>query len=138
MRSQLHLELTEVHIARGELSGAARAADRALDFAEQSGDRVGAAQALRLTARTRRETGDAATAGGLLDRAEALLERTSGPELMRIYLERGRLVREDDPACARELVMRARGQLDALEARGAVLSERAEIEEFLAGPARAR
>ncbi|MHC4472830.1 MAG: tetratricopeptide repeat protein, partial [Planctomycetota bacterium] len=131
VRSQLHLELSKILLARSEIENAARAADRAMQLAAEGEDRMGTAQALRLVATTRRAGGDTEGAWEPLRQAESLLRGTSGPELMRVYLEQGLALRDADPARAREFVMRARGLLDALDARGAVLPERARLEELL-------
>jgi tetratricopeptide (TPR) repeat protein len=133
-RALLHLEAAEIHFARGEAEAAERAAVRGRSHAVESGDRLAMAHGLRLEGRAERLRGDRESAERHLDAAEVLLRGTSGPELARVYLERARLSRETDVARAREILMRTRGLLDALEARGAVLPEKGEVEDGLGPP----
>jgi len=122
-RSELHLGMAELLTAQSELEDALACTGRALALAGESGDR----QAL---ARVHRVRGDALTKTGRLDEAlealacaEGLLKNTSGPELARVYLGRAEALKESDPARSREVLMRARGLLDALAGRGAALKE---------------
>jgi len=128
VRALLHLETAEVLLAMGRIEGSAPAAERGFELAEEAGERSLMAQALRLTARLLRERGDTETARGRLRTAEGLLRGTSGPELARVYLEEALAA---EGAERRELLMRARGLVDGLEARGVELPERQLIERLL-------
>ena len=97
----------------------------------ESGDRIAMAHGMRLEGRAAHLGGDAQSAEKHLRAAEVLLKGTSGPELARVYLEHARVLEADEPARAREILLRARGLLDALEARGARLPERDEVDRRL-------
>jgi len=130
VRAALHLEAAEQHFVRGELPAVLRAARKGLFLAREIGDLEAQAQAHRLQAGSC--AGECAPALDLLSRAEELLAGTSGPELARVLLDRGVRLAGPEPRHARETLMRARGLLDAMEARGAVLPERACVERLLA------
>jgi tetratricopeptide (TPR) repeat protein/tRNA A-37 threonylcarbamoyl transferase component Bud32 len=121
VRAQVHLEMAELLAARGDVEGARRAAESGNGLAVEAGDRLARGQGLRLLGRMRRLTGDRAGALSALAEAEVLLASTSGPELVRVLLEEAECLGTEDPARSRAVWMRARGLLDALEARGARL-----------------
>ncbi len=118
-RAQVHIEMAELHATRGERAAAERAAERGLALAGEAQDRALRAQALRILGRLRAETGDPGGAMERLSEAEKLLAATSGPELVRVLIDQSAVLRESDPTRSREIRMRARGLLDALEVRGA-------------------
>ncbi|MEN8151779.1 MAG: tetratricopeptide repeat protein, partial [Planctomycetota bacterium] len=130
VRAAFHLEAAEQHAVRGEPEAVGRAAEQGLELSGEIGDLLGRAQACRLLAGARGGA-DREDASRLLEEAEELLSGTSGPELARVLLERGILHLDHDPRAAREALMRARGLLDAMEARGAVLPERESVERLL-------
>jgi len=133
VRAALHLEAAEQHSVRGERNAARAAARRGFSLAEEIGDLEAQAQACRIEAGNRE--GGPGDALSLLERAEGLLKGTSGPELARVLLERSGLLAETEPRRSREILMRARGLLDAMEARGAVLPERECVERLLSAEA---
>jgi tetratricopeptide (TPR) repeat protein len=133
VRAALHLEAAEQHFVRGEPEAASAAAERGYALAKEIGDLEAQAQSFRLRAG---DGGDQpARALERLERAEKLLAGTSGPELARVLLEQGILLAESEPGRSREVLMRARGLLDAMEARGAVLPERECVERLLSAGA---
>lgn len=132
VRALLHLEFGEVLLDRGDPDGAERAARRGRELAAEGGDRLGEAHAHHLLGRVLDARGKTEDALAELARAEGMLAGTSGPELLRVWLSLAGIRRRTDPAGTRDLLMRARGLLDALEARGAVLSERERLDRWLA------
>jgi len=131
IRSQLHLEGAELHLLRDEVEAGEAAARRGLELAEASGDRPAAARALRLRAVARHRRGDPDEALALLDRALELLAGAGGIETVRTRLTMGEVLRERSRHRSREVLMLVRGLLDAMEARGAVLPERSELDRLL-------
>jgi len=123
IRCGLHLGMAELLTAHGEIPGALACADRALAQAKESGDRLALARVQRVRGGALKEAGRMEEALLALGEAERLLKDGSGPELARVYLCRAAALKENDPARSREVMMRARGLLDALAARGAVLTE---------------
>jgi tetratricopeptide (TPR) repeat protein len=121
VRAQAHLEMAELLSVRGDTEASRLAAENGRRLAAEAGDRIATGQGLRLLGRLRRLAGDSKGALDCLSEAEALLAPTSGPELVRVLLEEAECLGAEDPARARAVRMRARGLLDALEARGARL-----------------